>query len=103
MSRNRKPLSKRLRYMVLRRDGFACQYCGAKAPDVRLHVDHIVPLARGGTDDIRNLRTACADCNGGKGTLGGKDEDCFEDEIDEGLEFIYCDPHITSLYGEIVV
>lgn len=36
------------------------------APDVKLHVDHVTPVALGGTDDPSNLVTACADCNGGK-------------------------------------
>lgn len=59
-------VSKRTRFEVFKRDSFTCQYCGAKAPDVLLHVDHIEPRAKGGTDDILNLVTACAGCNGGK-------------------------------------
>ena len=64
-----KPLrlsSARLRFLVLERDGFACHYCGRKAPDVELHVDHVVSIARGGTNDPDNLVTACRDCNLGK-------------------------------------
>lgn len=34
-------VSKRTRFEVLRRDGHICQYCGEKAPDVTLHVDHV--------------------------------------------------------------
>lgn len=63
----RKPLSKLIRFEVLKRDAFTCQYCGAKAPDVLLEVDHITPVKEGGTDDILNLITACRDCNRGKG------------------------------------
>lgn len=63
----RKSLSKRLRFEVFKRDNFTCQYCGAKAPDVILHVDHINPVAKGGDNDILNLITSCSDCNGGKG------------------------------------
>lgn len=59
-------LSKRLRYEVLRRDNYACRYCGATAPDTKLTVDHVTPTALGGTDDPTNLATACADCNSGK-------------------------------------
>lgn len=59
-------VSKRLKFEILRRDGFACRYCGAKAPDVVLTVDHVIPVALGGTDDPSNLVAACADCNGGK-------------------------------------
>lgn len=59
-------VSKRLRYEILRRDHHACRYCGAKAPDVKLNVDHVIPQALGGSDAPTNLVTACADCNGGK-------------------------------------
>jgi hypothetical protein len=60
------PVSRRLRYEILRRDNHACRYCGAIAPDVKLTVDHVVPTALGGDDEPENLVTACADCNAGK-------------------------------------
>ena len=63
----REPVSKTLRFEVFKRDKFTCQYCGAKAPDVVLHADHIKPVAGGGKSDILNLVTACVDCNSGKG------------------------------------
>jgi len=62
----REKISKALRFEVFKRDSFKCQYCGASAPDVLLHVDHIHPVAKGGTAEITNLITACVDCNGGK-------------------------------------
>ena len=62
----RKPLSKRLRFEVFKRDLFACQYCGQKPPAVVLEVDHIVPVVEGGSSDEHNLITACFDCNRGK-------------------------------------
>lgn len=65
----RKPLPPRIRYEVLERDGYTCQYCGAKAPNVSLHVDHIVPVSEGGTDEMSNLVTACECCNLGKSSL----------------------------------
>lgn len=64
---NRKSISKTVRFEVFKRDAFTCQYCGAKAPEVILHCDHINPVALGGQNDILNLVTACSDCNGGKG------------------------------------
>lgn len=63
----RKPLPPKIRYEVFKRDGFKCQYCGRSAPDVILEVDHIVPVAKGGENDILNLITSCRDCNRGKG------------------------------------
>lgn len=59
-------VSKRTRYEVLRRDNHTCRYCGASAPEVKLTVDHVTPVALGGTDDPSNLVAACADCNAGK-------------------------------------
>jgi hypothetical protein len=60
-------ISKKSRFEVFKRDSFKCQYCGATAPDVLLHVDHINPVSKGGTNDITNLVTACQSCNLGKG------------------------------------
>jgi hypothetical protein len=69
-ARARRPsrtISSSLRFEVLRRDGFTCTYCGRRAPDVVLHVDHIQPWIAGGPTHLDNLRAACGDCNLGKG------------------------------------
>lgn len=52
-------VSKRTRYEVLRRDNHTCRYCGGSAPDVRLTVDHVLPVTLGGSDDPSNLVAAC--------------------------------------------
>lgn len=62
----RKSISKKMRFEVFKRDKFTCQYCGKSAPDVVLEVDHIKPVAKGGTNDIMNLITSCMECNRGK-------------------------------------
>lgn len=62
----RQPIRKSVRFEVFKRDNFTCQYCGAKAPDVILHVDHINPVSKGGDNEIINLVTACQPCNLGK-------------------------------------
>lgn len=62
-------VSRRLRFEVLRRDGYACRYCGSKAPEVELTVDHVVPVALGGSDEPSNLVAACRDCNAGKSSV----------------------------------
>lgn len=64
---DRKPLSKKIRFEVFKRDKFTCQYCGRMAPDVILEIDHIKPVAEGGDDELINLLTSCRDCNRGKG------------------------------------
>ena len=60
-------VSDSLRYDILSRDNFTCVLCGASARQgVRLHVDHIVPIAKGGKSTPSNLRTLCERCNVGK-------------------------------------
>jgi len=63
----RKPISKKVRFEVFKRDSFTCQYCGCKSPDVVLHVDHIKPVSKDGDNNLMNLITSCIDCNLGKG------------------------------------
>lgn len=65
----RTPISKRVRFEVFKRDAFSCQYCGAHPPDALLEVDHITPVAEGGTNDEENLVTACFNCNRGKAAV----------------------------------
>lgn len=74
----RKSLSKKLRFEVFKRDRFTCQYCGAKAPDVVLHCDHVRPVVDDGPNDIMNLVTACVDCNSGKGARKLDDQSAVE-------------------------
>lgn len=62
----RKAISKRVRFEVFKRDLFTCQYCGSTPPKVVLHVDHIVPVSKGGDNSEGNLVTACDACNLGK-------------------------------------
>lgn len=59
-------IPKSIRFLVLKRDSFQCQYCGRKAPDVELHIDHKVPWSIVKEHKIDNLVTACVDCNLGK-------------------------------------
>lgn len=53
----------RFRPALIERDGEECIYCGATK---NLVVDHLVPIAHGGTDDTDNLGLACKQCNSGK-------------------------------------
>jgi hypothetical protein len=64
--RRRGGVDRRKRFQCFERDEFTCQYCGRRAPDVELEVDHIVPVTAGGLDTLDNLITACVECNGGK-------------------------------------
>ncbi len=67
IERERAAMSPGLRYDVLKRDGFRCVLCGSSASDgVKLEVDHIVPVSRGGKTEMDNLQTLCDRCNRGK-------------------------------------
>lgn len=60
-------VSNRLRFEILRRDGFACRYCGTRADaGAVLEIDHVLPKILGGTDKPTNLVSACTECNSGK-------------------------------------
>lgn len=79
-------VSKRLRFEILRRDNHACRYCGAAAPEAKLTVDHVVPVALGGTDEPSNLVAACDACNGGK-TSSSPDAALVADVSDDAVHW----------------
>ena len=59
-----------LREEVLKRDGYKCCVCGKTKKDgVRLEIDHIIPVSKGGQSTISNLQTLCSSCNAKKNTL----------------------------------
>ena len=66
MAKARKTIGKTQRFEIFKRDAFTCQYCGATPPSVVLEVDHVIPVAKGGSDEPHNLVTSCFDCNRGK-------------------------------------
>jgi 5-methylcytosine-specific restriction endonuclease McrA len=67
-------VSKEIRSLVLDRNGFTCQMCGAAAGEphpfdagrkTRLHIGHVVDKSMGGSDELSNLRAVCSVCNEG--------------------------------------
>jgi hypothetical protein len=62
----RRPLSQHVRVQVLARDKYRCLMCGRDKSEVSLEVDHVIPVAEGGTDELSNLATLCRPCNNGK-------------------------------------
>ena len=79
----REPISKKIRFEIFKRDSFTCQYCGKKAPDVVLEIDHIKPVASGGDNSLLNLVTSCYDCNHGKGARELSDDSVITKQRDQ--------------------
>jgi len=79
-------ISKALRQLVLDRESYTCQYCGAKAnpanydlnnwrgidwvkydaKDTVLEIDHVIPYSKGGKTVANNLIVSCHACNQNK-------------------------------------
>ena len=81
----RQPIPRKLRHEVFKRDGYRCRECGASKDETSLEIDHILPVAKGGTNDIDNLQTLCKECNRMKHTdewVGGEtDLELIENEL----------------------
>ena len=64
----RKLMTSKLRKEIMERDNYTCVSCGKYMPDeVGLHIDHIVPVSKGGKSIPSNLCVLCSKCNGRKG------------------------------------
>lgn len=57
------PIPPEVRKYVFNRDKYQCQSCGQTNLETNLTIDHIIPLALGGHNDISNLQTLCFSCN----------------------------------------
>jgi 5-methylcytosine-specific restriction protein A len=68
-----------VRKYVFQRDKYQCQSCGKANDETNLTIDHIIPLARGGQNDISNLQTLCFTCNLQK---TDKTDHCFRRHFD---------------------
>lgn len=60
----RRPIPEAVRIAVWRRDQGRCVKCGSRE---RLEYDHIIPVAEGGGDSVRNIELLCEQCNRSKG------------------------------------
>ena len=48
---------------VLKKSNYSCEYCGKKIKKHNWHLDHVIPLSKGGKNRLENLCVACKDCN----------------------------------------
>lgn len=56
-------INPKLRAYVLVRDNCTCKYCGVQLLPSVLHVDHVLPVSKGGGNTEKNLNTSCMPCN----------------------------------------
>lgn len=66
--KRRATIEKRDREHVARKSNGLCHYCGSKLAK-GFHIDHAVPVARGGKNALENYRASCPDCNSLKSTM----------------------------------
>lgn len=90
MSKNHKKLTKKIGWkkhrivkknhvvFLIKRDGCKCGYCFREINKHHLTIDHIVPLAQGGSDSLVNKILCCRKCNELKGDM----------TVDEWLEYL---------------
>jgi 5-methylcytosine-specific restriction endonuclease McrA len=84
----RQKISSGRRTAVYIRDRATCECCGyrpQRAWDAwQMEIDHVVPVARGGTSAIENLQVLCSRCNNRKGGMTMEEfEDVFWTKLGE--------------------
>lgn len=52
-----------VRNYISQRDNYQCRSCGKREPEIKLEIDHIIPIAHSGSNDISNLQSLCRHCN----------------------------------------
>ena len=55
------------REQVIERDRKTCYMCGKVCARSEIHLDHVIPLSKGGDHTLENIKVSCADCNLRKG------------------------------------
>ena len=53
---------------LLNKSGYKCLFCGKYSNETKLTIDHIIPVCKGGDNNIKNLQILCLKCNQSKGS-----------------------------------
>lgn len=96
--KRRKGISPSLRLRVFTRDNFSCRYCGVHLNDSKLVVDHVVPVSKGGKNNLENLVTACETCNLGKSNSDFRPPDLDQSNEANAVENEVLRPERPSLF-----
>ena len=81
-----------VRYNVLKRAKHRCELCGGHEDQVALHVDHIIPRSKGGSDDISNFQALCVTCNTNKRDTDDTDfRGILDSYSDREADCIFCE------------
>ncbi len=62
-------IPREIRFQVYERDEYTCQFCGKRFEVEHLTIDHLIPIAGGGLDEVTNYVTSCRPCNEEKAAL----------------------------------
>lgn len=88
---DRAPIDRETRRLVYKRDHYRCVWCGSRD---RLQLDHVVPWSAGGSEDIDNLRTLCAQCNSRRSNFG-RAADLLINHLPHGFACVTCWPEMA--------
>lgn len=91
----RSRISRQVREEIFQRDDYTCQFCGTRFAFADLTIDHLVPVSRGGLDEMTNYVSCCRSCNERKANLTLPD---FADSIKIAIEDlpVHGDPVIDN-------
>ena len=92
--KTRKQIPDLIRELIFQRSEHTCSYCGVDDQEEKLVIDHIVPVAKGGSDSTENLTASCFMCNSRKGDMTLDEWDLYCQEI-YGLTLAQ---HLARLY-----
>ena len=79
---------------ILHKSKGVCAHCGKELDLETMTVDHVIPLSKGGTNELKNLVALCEDCNQGKRNYVVEPEDFFK-----YLDWVYT-RDLSKLYKE---
>lgn len=79
--------------LLFQRDRHLCCYCGRQKRPEFLTRDHVIPVSRGGTDQWKNVVTACKPCNQRKGAKTPEGA---------GMAMLYV-PYTPSVYEAMIL